>query len=160
MHPFEANIQIIGVNPFVFVPETILNSIFLKSGKTKGSIPIFGLINGKDFQQTLVRFDGEWRLYINTSMLKNSPKRIGEKIQLLIDFDPRDRSIPMPTKLRDALDENPDAKLVFENLSPSRQKEIVRYIARLKTEQMVATNVERAISFLRGQGRFVGRDKP
>lgn len=160
MYRFEAVIHLIGVNPFVFVPELILENLFLKSGKRKGSIPISGQINGKDFQQTLVRFDGEWRLYINTAMLKNSPKRIGETVKLMIDFDPSDRSIACPEKLKQALDQNPDAKLIFEKLSPSRQKEIVRYIARLKSEQSIQKNLEKAIAFLKGQGRFVGRAKP
>jgi hypothetical protein len=35
---FEATIYIIGINPFVFVPEPILQSIFEAAGKDKGQI--------------------------------------------------------------------------------------------------------------------------
>ena len=39
-------------------------------------------------------------------------------------------------------------------------KEIVRYIDGLKTERSIDRNVERALDFLLGKGRFVGRDRP
>lgn len=49
---------------------------------------------------------------------------------------------------------------MFEKLSPSKQKEIVRYITNLKTEKSVDKNVSRAINILLGKDQFVGRDEP
>ncbi len=160
MHTFEANIDIIGINPFVFVPPEILHQLFIAAGKDKGFIPVNGLINNKAYTQTLVRYQDEWRLYINTIMLKNSPKRIGEKIALSIAYDPQPRTIEMPPKFKDALLNNLEAKKVFDSLSPSRQNEIVRYLARLKNEEVLEKNINRAINFLLGKERFVGRSKP
>ncbi|MEO8861568.1 MAG: DUF1905 domain-containing protein [Ginsengibacter sp.] len=96
MFKFKATIEIIGINPFVFVPEKILAAIFEKVGKDKGPIPICGTINGDPYQQTLVKYSGAWRLYINGKMLKNSPKRIGENIMVTVTFDPSDRTIEPP----------------------------------------------------------------
>ena len=160
MHKFKAALKIIGVNPFVFVPDKILKEIFKQSGKNKGYIPIHGLINGKPYKQTLVKYQGDWRLYVNTTMLNKSPKRIGEIIEITIEFDPADRKIAPHPKLVNAFKENEEAKKVFDNLSPSRQKEIVRYISFLKTEESIDRNVKRAINFLKGKERFVGREKP
>ena len=159
-YSFKADLQIIVGNPFVFVPEDILNSIFQDAGKSKGHIPVCGRLNGKEYTQTLVKYSGAWRLYVNMIMLKNSPKRIGEKVTVEIEFDPKERKEPLHPKLKKALVANSEAKGVFENLSPSRQKEIKRYINHLKTETAVDKNVERAINFLLGKERFVGRDKP
>ncbi|HYH75153.1 MAG TPA: DUF1905 domain-containing protein [Candidatus Saccharimonadales bacterium] len=75
MHTFTAEIAIIGVNPYVSVPEEILAAIFAEANKNKGPMPIHGYINKTPYTQTLVRFANEWRLYINTTMLKNSPQR-------------------------------------------------------------------------------------
>jgi len=160
MDRFKAEIEIIGVNPFVLVPAKVLRNIFKQAGKEKGAIPIKGTINDKPYIQTLVRFKGEWRLYINTSMLKNSPKRIGEIVVLTIEFDASDRTIKAHPNLVKAFKDNQEAKKVFDSLSPSRQKEIVRYISALKTEESIIRNVERAIGFLTKKNRFVGRDKP
>jgi hypothetical protein len=160
MNKFKSDLKIIGVNPFVFVPEKILANIFEQAGKNKGAIPIRGTINGSIYKQTLVKFRSDWRLYINMMMLKNSPKRIGEIIELTIEFDPSDRSIKPHPKFVKALTKNKKAKIIFENLRPSLKHEIVRYIANLKTEESIDRNVSKAITFLLGKTRFVGRDKP
>lgn len=160
MYQFSAKIEMIGVNPFVFVPENILQHIFMQAGKNKGFIPITGTINQQMYKQTLVKYSGHWRLYINTSMLKNSPKRIGEEIMVTIGFDAESRAIETPPKLVQALNENTEAKTVFDNLPASRRLEIVRYLSRLKTEETLNKNINRAIQFLLGKERFIGRDKP
>jgi hypothetical protein len=160
MHHFKAPLDIIGINPFVFVPVPILKQLFLKSGKDKGHIPVCGTVNDKPYTQTLVKYSGEWRLYINTTMLQHSPKRIGEIIVITIDVDTASRTIKPHPKLVKALNANAAAKKVFAALPPSRKKEIIRYISGLKTEESTAKNIEKAIGFLQGKNRFVGRDKP
>lgn len=159
MHKFKTEIYIIGINPFVFVPDKILNDIFKQAGTDKGPIPVRGAVNDTGFQQTLVKYQGNWRLYINTTMLKNSPRRIGETVEITIEHDPTDRSIEPHPKLAKALAQNTKAKAAFDSLSPSGQKEIVRYISRLKTEPSIDKNVQKAIAFLLGKGRSVGREK-
>jgi hypothetical protein len=160
MHKFKAEIKIIGINPYVFVPEDILQKIFKQAGKDKGHIPIKGTINKNPYIQTLVKYSGDWRLYINTTMLKDSPKRIGELIELTVQFDPESREVKPPASFVQALDKNKKAKTVFESLPASRKKEIVRYLANLKSEDALERNVKKAISFLLGKEKFVGRDKP
>jgi Domain of unknown function (DUF1905) len=157
---FLAKIEIIGINPFVYLPDTILNSLFVQANKSKGHIPIKGTINDNPYKQTLVKYSGEWRLYINTTMLKNSPKRIGETIEITVEYDPTERVIAQHPKFIDALNNNQKAKNIFDNLRPSLQLEIVRYISRLKSEESIDNNVVKAIDFLLGKGRFVGREKP
>jgi len=157
---FTAEINIIGVNPYVHVPDKILENIFRKSGKTKGAIPIKGTVNGIPYKQTLVRYKGDWRLYINTYMLHLSPRRIGEIIKVSAEYDPVPRVITPHADFKKALNKNRKAKMVFDNLPASRRLEIVRYLANLKTEEALERNILRAIQFLLGRERFVGRDKP
>ena len=80
MFQFKAQIEIIGVNPYIYVPEIILSEILKISGKNNGPIPICGSLNGNPYRQTLVKFSGAWRLYINTSMLKIHPKESGKSL--------------------------------------------------------------------------------
>lgn len=160
MNEFKAELKIIDLNPYVNVPDEILSDLFAQAGKSKGPIPIRGELNGEPYQQTLVKFRGEWRLYVNTSMLADSPRRVGEEVTVSVAYDPSDRTIEPHPKLVRALQENPEAQQVFDSLPPSRQKEIVRYFSFLKTEESIDKNVKRAIGFLLGQERFIGRDKP
>jgi hypothetical protein len=158
MHQFKAKLEIIGINPFVFVPDDILQQVFSQAKKNKGAIPIKGKVNGVPYKQNLVKYSGYWRLYVNMIMLKNSPKRIGETIEVTVEFDPSDRTIQPHPMFLQALDENQEAKEVFESLAPSLKLEIVRYIANLKTEASIERNVKKAIQFLLGNERFVGRN--
>ena len=160
MRYFNAKIELIGINPYVPLPDEVLAQLFTDAQKDKGPIPVKGLINDKPFLQRLVKLKGIWRLYINTAMLKNSPKRIGESITIAIEFDPAERIIAQHPKLVKALKINKKAKAIFDSLTPSLQLEIVRYISNLKTEESVDRNIVRAIDFLLGNGRFIGRDKP
>jgi uncharacterized protein YdeI (YjbR/CyaY-like superfamily) len=93
-------------------------------------------------------------------MLKISKRKVGDTIVLDLEYDPTERIFPIPTKFKTALNKDREAKKVFEELSPSRQKEINRYIGSLKGEEAIERNVDRVIQFLHGKARFVGRDKP
>ena len=157
---FSAKIEIIGVNPFVFLPDKILKAIFRHAGKEKGKIPVRIKIDGHPFIQTLIKYSGHWRLYLNTPMRKAAGKEVGDIASFEIEYESLERTIPLHTKLQNALNDNSEAKKIFYNLSPSLQLEIKRYIAHLKTEASVERNVTKAINFLLGKERFIGRDKP
>lgn len=160
MESFEAELQIIDGNPYVSVPEAVLAEIFRDADREKSPIPIRGSINGRPYQQTLMRFRGAWRLYVNMQMLDDSPRHVGEMLDVEVAFDPSERTLDAPPKLLAALEVNPEAREAFDALTPSRQKEIIRYISSLKTEAAIDRNVERAIGFLVGKERFVGREEP
>lgn len=154
---FNATIEIIGINPFVQVPQVILSEIFADAGKTKGYIPVKGMVNRLDYKQTLVKYSGLWRLYINNQMLKNSPKHIGESIEVTIEVDTSDRTIKPHPKFLEALENNIEAKSKFNDLSSSKQKEIVRYISSLRTEETRNRTIERSINYLLGNSTFIGK---
>lgn len=154
---FSATLEIIGINPFVFVPEEILDTIFEKSGRNKSPIAVKGTVNGKEFKQNLMKYLGEWRLYVNLIMLKNSPKRIGEIIEVVLEYDDSDRSIPIHPQLEKAIKESALAAENFEKLIPSRKNELVRYINNLKTEASIQRNIEKIIRHLHGETDFFGK---
>jgi hypothetical protein len=160
LHTFTTALELIGVNPFVQLPDAVLTAICTQAGRTKGPIRVYGTINGQPYQQTLVRYAGQWRLYVNLSMLANSPRRIGEIITVAVAFNPAAPPALVSAAFEKALAETPAARRVFDALPPSRQLELVRYLARLKSEASLAHNLDRAIRFLLGKNRFVGRDHP
>jgi hypothetical protein len=63
-----------------------------------------------------------------------------------------------PAWFRDPLNASPTALRNWNNLLPSRQKEILRYLASLKSEAARIRNVDRAMRVLLGQyDRFMAR---
>ena len=105
-HPFEAELEIIGINPFVSVPEPILEALFDAAGRRTGPIPICGTLNNAPYRQSLVRYRGAWRLYVNTTMLRNSPRRVGERLRLMVAHDPIGRAAPASPEFDRALAAN------------------------------------------------------
>ena len=160
MKSFSSEIFKIGINPYVLLPDDILNYLFKKSGKEKGHIPVYLIIKEQKFIQHLVKYAGKWRLYLNTPMRKTAGKDVGDVIKINIDYDREERTVPMHKKFEEALNKNGKAKLKFETLPPYRKKEILRYINNLKTEEILNKNIQRAINFLLEKENFVGRSKP
>ena len=151
MESFTAKILIIGINPYVGIPEDVLDALFKQAGKTKGPIPIRGRLNGKEFLQTLVKYQGAWRLYLNTPMRRDAAIDVGDNAIIEIEFDPEPRIVPMHPKFARALSKNKVAKAAFEKLTPSRQKEILRYLNSMKTEESLVRNIEKVIQYLSGK---------
>jgi len=158
MQSFSAKILKIGINPYVLLPATVLEKLFEQARKNKGPIPVRGKLNGKDYIQTLVKYAGLWRLYLNTPMRKTAGIDVGDIANVEIEFDPVPRVISMDPQLAKELEQNKKAKAVFDKLPPYRQKEIIRYIASMKTEVSVMRNVEKIMQHLLGKARFAGRD--
>lgn len=158
MRSFSAKIFKIGINPYVLIPLPVLNKLFSESGKNKSPIPVKGTLNGVKFRQTLVKYSGKWRLYLNTPMRKAAGIDVGDTATVTIEFDPEPYSIPMHPKLSHALTKNKGAAAAFTKLAPYRRKEIIRYISSLKTEQSIDRNVEKAIQYLLGKKSFAGRN--
>ena len=93
-------------------------------------------------------------------MRKACGKDVGDSAVFEIAFDPEDRFVAMHPKFSAALDANEEAKKVFQGLRPTMQLEIARYLSFLKTDLSVERNVIKAVNFLLGKQRFIGRDRP
>jgi len=150
MQSFTAKILILGINPYVNLPEPVLDRLFEQAGKNKGPIPVRGTLNGKSFVQTLVKYQGAWRLYLDTPMRQAAGIDVGDKANVEIEFDPEPRIVPMHPKLARALSRNKAAKAAFEELTPSRRKEILRYLNSMKTDESLLRNIEKVIQYLLG----------
>ena len=113
MKSFSAEIFIIGINPYVLLPEDVLKYLFQKARKEKGYIPVYLIINEQKFIQHLVRYSGKWRLYLNAPMRKAAGKDVGDMIDIKIEFDDHERITSMHPKFESALSKNKKAKIVL-----------------------------------------------
>ena len=76
---------------------------------------------------------------------------VGDDATVQIGFDPEPRIVPIPPKFARSLSKNRQAKAAFENLAPSRQKEILRYLNSMKTDESLVRNIEKVIQYLSGK---------
>jgi Domain of unknown function (DUF1905)/Bacteriocin-protection, YdeI or OmpD-Associated len=146
---FKAKIYKVGINPCVKVPLRITD----KLKATKGYMPIKGKIENHFFQQTLCPVKGEgYRLYVNGPMLKGADVKVGQTANFTIEQDTleRNKNHPMPKGFKKELEKH-DLLKIFQQLSPSRQKEILRYLNHLKTEEALTKNINKIINVLKGK---------
>jgi Domain of unknown function (DUF1905)/Bacteriocin-protection, YdeI or OmpD-Associated len=146
---FKAKIYIVGINPCVKVPLYITD----KLKATKGYIPVKGKIGDHFFQQTLCPVKNEgYRLYVNGLMLKGADVKVGQAVNFLIEQDTleRNKNVPMSKEFKKKLEEN-ELLHMFQQLSPSRQKEINRYLNNLKTQEALTKNLNKMINVLKGK---------
>lgn len=166
MSKFTENIHIINGNPYVRPPDSILDDIFHQAGKNTSPIPIHGKMNGAYFHQSLVRYQGDWRLYVNIFMAKaaNVPFRksiteiVGREATFEITVNPQPPTYVMISFLKEALANDSVAQENWNKLIPSRQKEILRYFSGLKSNEARDRNLKKLMLVLTGTtGRFMAR---
>jgi hypothetical protein len=144
---FTTEIHQIGINPYVDVP----GEIRVAMGK-KGNLPVKGTVNNFPFRSTLVPVRGGLhRLYMNTEMRKRAGVGVGDRVEILLDYDPDPRPEPIPEPLTRALEQNGGVKSAWEALSPSRRREILRYLNSLKSPAAIQRNVAKVLAMLGGR---------
>jgi Domain of unknown function (DUF1905)/Bacteriocin-protection, YdeI or OmpD-Associated len=151
MPAFIAAIQLLGINPYVAVPAAQRRALFQAAGRDKGPIPVRGRIDQVPFRQTFVKYEGAWRLYLNTPVRRAAGKDVGDRVTVELEYDPAPRPEPVPPALRQAFAGQPSARAAFGKLPASRQKEICRYINSLKTEPSRVRNVHWVLQHLSGE---------
>jgi len=159
---FTAVIQIRGINPYILVTASRANAI--KPGWRK-PLPVRVRINGKPAKPWRINMmpagDGSFYLYLHGDVRKASGTAVGDRVRVQVEFDPSYRNgpqHPMPTWFSRALAGNPPARKNWRALTPSRQKEILRYFAGLNSPEARARNLVKALQVLSGEtGRFMAR---
>ncbi len=159
---FRSVIEITNVNPYVLVSAKRAARI-RKSWRKP--LPVRIRVNGQPEKPWRINLmpvgDGSFYLYLHGDVRKASGTKVGESVTVELEFDDDYRSgpaHPMPSWFSDALGRNRTAERAWGKLTPSRQKEILRYLSWLKTPAAQARNVRRAIHVLTGRkGRFMAR---
>jgi Bacteriocin-protection, YdeI or OmpD-Associated/Domain of unknown function (DUF1905) len=159
---FQALMKIHGVNPYV--PVSAKRASELKPGWRR-PMPVLVRINEKPRDSARIKMmpigDGSFRLYLNGVIRKASGTGAVDRVEVAVCFDAKYRSgpaHPMPAWFRTALKKNPAASKNWDALIPSRKKEILRYLAALKSPEARERNIVRALKVLSGKPeRFMAR---
>ena len=145
MQRFKAKIRIVGVNPYVDVPGRVSRSF-----ARRGYVPVTVQVPGGKVGSTLVPVGGgKHRLYINGQMRRLARVDVGDTVSIGVELDERSRMPTMPAGLAAELAKRPRARKVWEELTPSRRKEILRYLNFAKRRETQDRNVAKVVAILR-----------
>ena len=159
---FSGIIKIIGVNPYIHVSAARAKK--LKLGWRK-PMPVLIRINGMPKKAWPINImpmgTGAFYLYLHGEVRKASKTKVGDRVEVEVTFDEEYKNgpmHPMPADFQTALNKNPKAKKAWTLLIPSRQKEILRYLANLKSPEAKERNLAKAMKVLSGsKERFMAR---
>lgn len=160
---FKSVIKIYNGNPYVLV--TGEQASQLKSGWRK-PMPVILQINSQPNPPWHINMmpigDGNFYLYLHGDVRRASRTKVGDTVTVDVRFDKDYKNgpqHPMPLWFSQPLHANAKALAAWEALTPSRQKEILRYFSWLKSDEAKQRNVHRVLEVLSGtKGRFMGRD--
>lgn len=160
---FTARIQLRGINPYVLVDAVRAGRI--KPG-WKRAMPVLIRINGEPDPAWPINMmpvgDGSFYLYLDAKVRLASRTAVGDRVEVTIGFDEGYQGGPQHAMLPEfaaQLAEHQAAKAKWDSLTPSLQKEVLRYLAGLKSEDARQRNVQRAMRVLGGaKERFMARE--
>lgn len=160
---FDSRVRLRGVNPFILVTKAQVR--LLRRGWRR-TLPVTVRLNGRAtpaWRTNLMPVgDGRFFLYLHGAMRKTGRTSVGDRVRIALRFDPLYRGGPQqpaPSWFTRALRANDQVRKGWTELPPSRKKEIIRYIVRLKSDKARARNLARVLPVLSGHpGRYMGRD--
>lgn len=160
---WRARILLRGVNPYVSV-RTDRARRLRRAGS--GPLPVTVQVNGRPdpaYRTNLMPVrGGGFTLYLNGIVRRASATAVGDVVEIALAFDPEYRSgpaHPVPERMQRALRSNARVRANWEALSPSRQKEVLRYLGQIRSDAVRERNIDRAVFVLNGgRARFLGRE--
>jgi len=143
-HTFKATIQNAGGGgAFVEIPFDVKKVFGSKRPKVKA------MIEGVPYRGTLVRMGTESHLLlILKSIREQIGKTFGDEIKVSVELDVEERLVTVPLGLKRAFREYPEAKVVFEKLSYTHQKEYVTWIDDAKKEETRLRRISKTLELL------------
>lgn len=142
---FQATVYQRGASARIDVPEKVTKAF----GDT-GYIAVSGTMNESGIRGTLMPAGGGRHvLNINLEMRERAGVKIGDTVIFTLDRGETTRVPPMSRELSVALDADPQAKATWAAAPPAKRKDVLGRIARQRTPEAVAREVEHTVKRLR-----------
>ena len=145
---FSATIHKLGINPCVDVPANIVATLLQTANKKNAPVQVKCDLNGTKFDANVVRYMGNWRLYLNTPVRKSARKDVGDRVKIKLSYDPTVRMPPIPETFRQALRNDKDAQKAWRLRPTPKRREILQSLNDKKTNAELARGIAEAIEFL------------
>jgi hypothetical protein len=145
---FSTAIHKLGINPCVDVPASIVATLLQMANKKNTPVQVKCELNGTIFDANVVRYIGNWRLYLNTPVRKSAKKDVGDTIKITLNYDPTIRMPPTPEAFRQALRDDKDAQKAWRLRPTPKRREILQSLNDKKTNAELARAVAKTIELL------------
>lgn len=148
MQIFSAPIVKLGINACMNVPEKIVKSILSAAGKKSAPVQVKCVLNGVGFDANIVRYSGDWRLYLNLVTRRAASCDIGDRVKIHLAYDPSMRMPPMPEPFRQALRGNTDLQKAWRLRPSAKRREILESLINYKSDAELARGIAETLELL------------
>jgi len=116
---------------------------------TRGSVRVKVWFNGFYYRTSLApKGDGTHWLFVKKEIRDSIGKNDGDMISVKIERDLDPRGSQMPDGLLWLLENEPETKAVFDNLTPSVKKSLIDSVNSAKTDETRVNNINKIFGFL------------
>jgi len=117
----------------VDVPRDVSKSLRKLAGDDPKHIPVTGQVEGLPLKSTLSpRGGGSYRLHIHSNIWRKLRIDAGATVEIMLLLDSEPRDPVLPHDLAGGLADEPRALAIFNSLTPSFRRQIVRYVEQAK----------------------------
>jgi hypothetical protein len=128
----------------IHVPDEIV------SGLGGGNRPrVRATIAGYSYQTTIARMHSRFMFPVSAAVREEAGVSAGDVVDVDVELDAAPRELVVPAELASALDRDPDARGVFENLSYTNRKRHVLAVEGAKSDQTKQRRIEKIVEELR-----------
>ena len=145
---FSATIHKLGINACLNVPEKIVKSLLAAAGKKSAPVQVKCVLNGVDFDANIVRYSGDWCLYLNLVTRRASGCDIGDRVKIHLAYDSSVRMPPMPESFRQALRGDSDLQKAWRLRPTPKRREILQALNDKKSDAELARSVAETMELL------------
>lgn len=138
---FSATIVKLGINAYLNVPEKIVASLLAAAGKKNAPVQVKCILNGVDFDANVVRYSGDWRLYLNLVTRRAANCDIGDTVKIQLAYDPTLRMPPMPEPFRQALRGDPNLQKAWRLRLTPKRREILQALNDKRNDAQLAHGI-------------------
>jgi hypothetical protein len=106
-------------------------------------------LNNYTYRSAVGKMGNKFMISLSAENRKNANVKGGDTLEITVELDNVPRTVEIPIDLQTAFAKNKTAKANFENLAPSKKKEMVRSINDAKTEETKIRRIEKALETLK-----------
>lgn len=90
-----------------------------------------------EYQCALIpRGEGVFIIHLNKARVKKLKLKIGDQVQVSIKKDHSEYGLPVPEEFTEVLEQDPDAKVFWEKLTPGKQRTLLYIVAQPKSSEL------------------------
>lgn len=131
----------------VFLPPDITDQLPLK---TYPRLRIQGEINEQPYEGSCTPVRGQHYLLLSSDFLKSVNAQVGDDVDVRFAIADQD-AVDVPTRLREALWDNPKMQALWDNQTPGKQRGLAYMVATAKTEPTIAKRIDTVFDILSGK---------